>query len=53
MFDLSENLVKVKALFQASAGLMLKNGPVNEEIIEIVNQFPKDPKKEDIILCTL
>ena len=53
MFDLQENLVKVKELFKGSAGLMLATAPINEKIIEIVNKLPKDPKKEGINFSTL
>lgn len=53
MFDLQDNLAKLKKIFQDTSEMMLTTGPLNENIFDTVDQLSKDPKKDDIILSTL
>ena len=55
MFDLQENLVKIKDIFKKSTLLFLSYSRAEDlgKIIQIVDKLPKDPKKEDVIYSTL
>jgi len=53
MFDLQDNLVKLKDIFDNTAKFMLRSAPINDKIFEVVDQLSKDPEKDDVILSTL